>query len=135
MDQDQQRSLHMLGGGFTTDEASAALDWTGSRKGLAYQLKALGYETRMFCRPGEHSARKIWIAPIRSRDECTCRCHTGTCGENDMVLAERAIRLIEKLRPLGADTINAISDLVHRAGVDFARAALPIGGIDDDLPF
>lgn len=134
MDQDQQRSLHMLGTGFTTDEAIEALDWAGSRKGLARHLEALGYEGRKERAPYQTTVHTVWTSPHR-RDDCVCRCHTGTCGENDMVLAERAIRLVEKLRPLGADTIQALVDLVDRAGVDFARAAVPTSAPDDDCPF
>jgi hypothetical protein len=133
MDLDQVTSLQMLGTDFTTHEAEQALDWTLGSKALAHQLKALGYTSRMARQPGGHGRRKVWTAPPRRQDECTCRCHTGTCGENDMVMAERAIRLVEKLRPLGADTIQAIVDLVDRAGVDYARTALP--DMNDDCPF
>ena len=66
---------------------------------------------------------------------CNCRCHTGTCGENDMVLAERALRLIITIRPIGADGMQAIADLVDRAGVEFARTAIGHGDLDDDVPF
>ncbi|MCP4025698.1 MAG: hypothetical protein GY736_05215 [Sphingomonas sp.] len=133
MDQDQQRILHTLGTGFTTDEAIVALGWAGSRKGLARYLQGLGYGRSKSRAPYQTTIRTIWTSPHR-RDDCVCRCHTGTCGENDMVLAERAIRLVETLRPFGADGIQAIVDLVDRAGVDFARAAVPANGLDDDCP-
>jgi hypothetical protein len=66
---------------------------------------------------------------------CPCRCHTGTCGENDMVMAERAIQLALILRPISVDMLDAIDDLVIRAGVEFARDAVPSFDLDDRVPF
>jgi hypothetical protein len=131
MEKDQQRILHTLGTGFTLDEAIVALGWVGGRRGLAHMLQASGYVRRKE-RASPGGMRTIWLSTHR-RDDCLCRCHTGTCGENDMVLAERAIALVERLRPFGADGIQAIIDLVDRAGVDFARAALS-RSLDDEVP-
>lgn len=50
-----------------------------------------------------------------------------------MLLAERAIQLIEKLRPISVDMVERIEALVDRAGVDHAKAAL--GPTDDEVPF
>jgi hypothetical protein len=135
MDQDQQRSLHILGTDFTTNEAVEALDWTGSRRALVAELRGLSYSSLQRHRRGDTHVSKIWRAPPHPVSECSCRCHTGTCGANDMVLAERTLRLIITIRPIGADGMQAIADLVDRAGVDFAREAIGLGDLDDDVPF
>lgn len=135
MDQDQQRSLHILGTDFTTGEAVEALDWTGSRRALVAELRGLGYSSLQRQRRGDTHVCRVWRAPPHPVSECSCRCHTGTCGENDMVLAERTLNLITMIRPIGADGIQAIADLVDRAGVEFARAAIGHGVLDDEVPF
>lgn len=135
MDQDQMDSLRMLGTDFTTREAMAAVDWTGSRRALAKEIERRGYQPLLRRRRGENGVTVIWRAPVPPVSECPCRCHTGTCGENDMVLAERAIRLILSVRPIGADGMQAIVELVDRAGVNFARTAIGVGDLDDDVPF
>jgi len=72
--------------------------------------------------------------PPRPRSSCRCRCHTGTCGENGMVLAERALRLIDALGVSEVTAIEAIEDLVRRAGVDYARVAIGEPDLDEEFP-
>lgn len=87
--------------------------------------------------------RGAWRNALEARDEaialanrsCPCRCHTGTCGENDMVLAERAVRLISRLSAVTPDAVEAIDYMVQRAGVNFARAAVERAPDDDEMPF
>jgi len=121
---------------FSTREAFKLLAWQGSRQGLARHLQASGFEPITTRQPNGHGARKMWrrADSLIAAPTCACRCHTGTCGENAMVLAERALRLIEKLRPLSSDTVVAIEVLVDRAGVAYARDAIE-GGSDDRVPF
>ncbi|WP_267396978.1 MULTISPECIES: hypothetical protein [unclassified Sphingomonas] len=69
----------------------------------------------------------------RSAFSRLCRCHIGTCGENDMVMVERAIQLALILRPVSVEMLDAIDHLVIRAGVEFARDAVPF--VDDKVPF
>ena len=65
---------------------------------------------------------------------CPCECHANTCGAADMAMAERTIRLVAGLRPYSADMVNALDDLVQRAGPEKARAA--IGELlDEEVPF
>jgi hypothetical protein len=117
---------------FTLAEARDILNWTLSNHALAHQLRGQGYRTAK--RLHDDALRNVWFHPDPTGATCDCRCHTGTCGANDMDMAERAIRLIERLRPISADMVQAIVDLVDRAGVDHARKALGIGGLDDDMP-
>jgi hypothetical protein len=122
---------------FSTREAFTLLDWQGSRQGLARHLQASGFELVTARQPNGHGTRRMWRRPegLVAAPTCACRCHTGTCGANDMVLAERTIRLIEKLRPYSEEAIMQIVDLVHRAGVDHASAALDQAALDADVPF
>jgi hypothetical protein len=86
--------------------------------------------------PSGFTTRPVFIpAEPPAQPDCACRCHTGTCGENDMVMAERTILLVERLRPMSRDLVDAIDDLVQRAGVDFARASTGTYPTDDDVPF
>lgn len=88
--------------------------------------------------------RGAWKSAMEARDKaielancnaCNCRCHTGTCGENDMVLAERTIQLIRRLSISAPDAIEAVDYLVRRAGVDFARTDIGLFPTDDEVPF
>lgn len=126
--------LKALGSGFTTSEAADALGWSLSSRALAHQLRQLGFVALRTRRSPGEAAINRWTSPDDRRGDCACRCHTGTCGENAMVLAERAIMLVERLRPVGGDAIAEIANLVERAGVDFARDALQ-ARLDDQVPF
>ena len=66
MDQDQQRSLHLLGTDFTTAEAVEALDWSGSQKALAAELEKLGYHPLPRRGRGRNGVRSSG-APRRAR--------------------------------------------------------------------
>lgn len=128
---------------FTTQEASNLLKWQGSVKGLSHSLLADGF--RKFrvvgAQPGE-PMRTVWRRPTvaAATIECPCRCHTGTCGANDMDLAERTIRMIMSLRPHDVKVIEEVEALVRRAGVDHAKAALAVvknarPSLYDEVPF
>ncbi len=120
---------------FTIREAFDILPWQGSRKGLARHLQSEGFTSSVV--GDAKGARMMWRhpAPVMRMASCPCRCHTGTCGANDMDLAERSLVLVERLRLFDADSITALHDLVHRAGVDYAQAALKRVALDDDVPF
>lgn len=123
---------------FSIREAFKFLDWQGSRKGLARHLEANGYAGVERYDPRSRAMRVMWSVPAPPpvpMSECHCRCHTNTCGANDMDLAERSIQLVERLCLNDADTITVLHDLVHRAGVDHAQAALKRVALDDDVPF
>ncbi|WP_231420898.1 hypothetical protein [Sphingomonas sp. Leaf205] len=122
---------------FTIREAFDLLGWQGSRKGLARHLQSEGFTSTMARIPGDAGARMIWRhpKPALTIESCPCRCHTGTCGANDMDLAERAIRLVQILRPRDAKMLEAIEYLVNRAGVDHAKATLNPVDLDSDVPF
>lgn len=121
-----------LGKDFTISQAAHAAHWQGSLAALARMLSGAGYTAR-----ATRGGKRLW-SPPPAAVTCSCRCHTGTCGENDMVLAERTIRLLQNLRPMSSDMIVALDDIVQRAGVDYARAAIGVPGtppLDDDVPF
>lgn len=121
---------------FTIQEATDLLKWQGSPQGLAHSLKADGFSKfRVVGATPGAPMRTVWRRPVADAVACSCRCHTGTCGANDMDLAERAIRLVEMLRPLDVKMIEEIQYLVNRAGVDHAKAALNPVDLDDDVPF
>lgn len=80
------------------------------------------------CGPTEAQDRQDRMA------DCPCECHANTCGAADMAMAERTIRLVAGLRPYSADMVNALDELVLRAGPEKARAA--IGELlDEEVPF
>jgi len=122
---------------FTTREAFDILGWQGSRKGLARHLQAEGFISALARDPTSKAVRIMWRHPTPAmlKETCPCRCHTSTCGANDMDLAERSLQLVERLRLSDADTITVLHDLVHRAGVDHAQAALKRIALDQDVPF
>jgi len=123
---------------FTTQEASDLLNWQGSVKGLSHSLMADGFKKfRVVGAKLGEPMRTVWRRPsvATASPECRCRCHTGTCGANDMDLAERAIGLVQMLRPLDVKMIEEIQYLVNRAGVDYGRAALNPVDLDSDVPF
>lgn len=119
---------------FSTGDAHDILKWQGSRLGLARHLEAAGYVRALRHDAGSRTLRYIWRRPPATPPSCTCRCHTGTWGANDMDLAERAIQLIEMLRPLDVNMIEEIERLVDRAGVDYAKAALRAFDPDSEAP-
>jgi len=122
---------------FSIREAFDILGWQGSRKGLARHLQAEGFTSGLARDSTSKAVRIMWQhpAPLMLKESCPCRCHIGTCGANDMDLAERSLQLVERLRLSDADTITALHDLVHRAGVNHAKAALKRIALDDDVPF
>lgn len=121
---------------FTLTEAREAIGWPASNRALADRLRDLGYVAYRMRKAGSTGTERVWKPdPNSTALPCACRCHTGTCGENDMVMAERTIRLVERLRPMSRDFVDAIDDLVQRAGVDFARASTGTYPTDDDVPF
>lgn len=122
---------------FSIREAFDILGWQGSRKGLARHLQAEGFTSALARDPTSKAVRIMWRhpAPVMLKESCPCRCHTGTCGANDMDLAERAIRLVEMLRPLDVKMVEEIQYLVNRAGVDHARVALRPIDLDAEVPF
>lgn len=122
---------------FTTREAFKILKWQGSRKGLARHLEAQGFTKSPWYDDRSRDVRMMWRhpAPVTLKESCPCRCHTGTCGANDMDLAERAIRLVEMLRPLEVKMVEEIQYLVNRAGVDHAKSALRPIDLNAKVPF
>lgn len=121
---------------FTLAEARQTIGWSASNRALADRLRDLGYIAYRARKTGSTGTERLWQPDPNSNVlPCACRCHTGTCGENDMVMAERAIRIVERLRPRHRDLIDAIDDLVQRAGVDFARQSTGTYPTDDDVPF
>ncbi|KQO57690.1 hypothetical protein [Sphingomonas sp. Leaf257] len=71
----------------------------------------------------------------QSPAECACQCHENTCGAADMDMAERTLCLITSLRPIGADMVDRLDELVRRAGPAHARAFLTNFSPDDGVPF
>lgn len=122
---------------FSIREAFDILGWQGSRKGLARHLQSEGFTSAIVRDATSKSARIMWRHPAQVilKGACPCRCHTGTCGAKDMDLAERAIRLVEMLRPLDVKMVEEIQYLVNRAGVDHAKAALRPFDPDSEVPF
>lgn len=115
--------LRALGPLFTTAEAANALGSTLSTSTLAYRLSELGFDKKSARRAGDSANRQYWCARAE-QPACTCRCHAGTCGANDMILAQRTIDLVAQIRPTSAEMIELIDDLVRRAGVEFAKDAM-----------
>lgn len=113
---------------FSIREAFDLLGWQGSRKGLARHLQSEGFTCTFIGEPGSKSARMMWrhTAPVAAMPACQCCCHTGTCGANDMDLAERTIRIMMSLRPHDVKVIEEVDALVRRAGFEHARAALAV---------
>ena len=127
---------------FSIREAFDILAWQGSRKGLARHLEAQGFTKSPWYDDRSRDTRIMWRhpAPVILKEPCPCRCHTGTCGANDMDLAERTIRIMMSLRPHVVKVIEEIDALVRRAGVDHAKAALAIvknarPSLYDEVPF
>jgi len=120
---------------FTTREAFDILGWQSSRKGLARHLQAEGFTSALARDATSKAVRIMWQhpAPVMLKESCPCRCRTGTCGAMD--LAERSLQLVERLRLSDADTITVLHDLVHRAGVNYAQAALKRISLDTEVPF
>ena len=52
-----------------------------------------------------------------------------------MDLAERAIRLVEMLRPIDVKMLEELQYIVNRAGVDHAKAALRATDRNSEMPF
>lgn len=120
---------------FSIREAFDILKWQGSRQGLARHLEADGYVRALRHDAGSRTLRHIWRRRPIAPPPCACRCHTGTCGANDMDLAERTVRLIERVFIADAEAIGAIDEMVSRAGVEHAQVALKRIPLDDDVPF
>lgn len=120
---------------FSIREAFDILGWQGSRKGLARHLEAQGFTKSPWYDDRSRDIRIMWRRPPHVAIPCLCRCHTGTCGANDMDLAERAIRLVEMLRPLDVKMVEEIQHLVNRAGVNHATVALRPLNPDSEVPF
>lgn len=127
---------------FSTREAFDILAWQGSRRGLARHLQAEGFTSALARDPTSKATRIMWRhpAPVMLKESCSCRCHTETCGANDMDLAERTIRIMMSLRPHDVKVIEEIDALVRRAGVDHAKAALAVvkngrPSLYDEVPF
>jgi len=123
---------------FSIAQAADLLNWQGTLPGLAHSLASDGYVKFRVAATVNSPSRFIWrrrARPIVPDNQCACRCHTGTCGANDMDLAERVIRLIEKLRLIDVKAIRELEHLVDRAGVDHAQAALKAADYDSDVPF
>ncbi|MGO1303647.1 MAG: hypothetical protein ACTMKV_02560 [Sphingomonas parapaucimobilis] len=153
--------LHLLPDQSTTNEAHRVLRWIGTRSGFGSMLVGNGF-VRTIRRAGKTN-HHVWIRPtskrpltqkardelldrVRSADnafsasiavipECTCQCHENTCGAADMDMAERTLRLVESLRPIGADVIERLDELVQRAGPAHARDSLGKTDFDDKVPF
>lgn len=137
---------------FSIEQAADVLNWQGTLPGLSRSLQADGFEKFRASATVDGGSRLRWRRPASDASPdlaalagprmveatskpCTCRCHTGTCGANDMDLAERSLQLVERLRLSDADTITVLHDLVHRAGVNHAQAALKRIALDQDVPF
>lgn len=128
---------NILPDAFSIEEAADLLDWQGTLPGLSHSLMADGFVKFRASATVNSPSRFMWRKPIPTTapDQCTCRCHTGTCGANDMDLAERSLRLVEAMGIRDGETITVLDDLVSRAGVDYAKAALKFGNLDSDVPF
>ena len=127
---------------FSIREAFDILGWQGSRKGLARHLQSEGFTSAVVRDAPSRPARVMWRhpTPVALKESCPCRCHTGTCGANDMDLAERTIQMIRVLRPHDVQVIKEVDELVRRAGVDHAKAALAVvknarPSLYDEVPF
>ncbi|WP_428968057.1 hypothetical protein ACQR50_09135 [Sphingomonas sp. Xoc002] len=72
--------------------------------------------------------------PSQLPPECACQCHENTCGAAAMDMAERTLRLIISLRPIGADMVDRLDELVTHAGPAHARALLKNFSPDDGVP-
>lgn len=121
---------------FSLVKAKEAIEWPHGIKALAHQLGQLGFTQ------STKRGKRLWSAPAAVQIGCGCRCHTGTCGANAMLLAERTLRVITSLRPMDRRMIEDIERIVDAAGVDFARAAIekengyPLGvDLTDEGPF
>jgi len=121
---------------FSIEEAKAALKWPLGTMALAHQLSQLGFTKSV------RGGKRLWTAPPVPQADCGCRCHTGTCGANAMLLAERTLRVVLSLRPMDRRMIEDIERIVDAAGVDFARTAIekengyPLDAdLTDEVPF
>ncbi len=131
---------------FTLPEAERLLRWQGTTKGLSRLLMDNGYV------PRQGAGKRHWSQPqtqakwmtepaddfrleIHPPQSCACQCHENTCGAADMDMAERTLRLVTSLRPIGADMVDLLNELVTRAGPAHARAFLKNFSPDDGVPF
>jgi hypothetical protein len=120
---------------FTVRDAVRILQWQGSPKVLTRHLERRGFVKFMGRDPTGTGSCMQFRRPVKVAVPCACRCHTGTCGANDMDMAERSLRMVEAMGIRDADTITVLNDLVIRAGVDYAKTALNFGNLDSDVPF
>lgn len=141
---------------FKLSTARRLLAWQGTDRGLARILSNGGFwrartaKGFIYHRPnivtmtgGEPiAARFIDDAPTprsgrlsQPAPECACQCHENTCGAADMDMAERTLRLITSLRPIGTDMVDRLDELVTRAGPAHARAFIKNFSPDDGVPF